>query len=158
MHMNKHFNHKKLWFLFRNHLLELGICQKWQKFRIPTSGHFRFCSRKWNIDSGNRKCGATSCVTSGATGSSADLYPRPRLPGQHLEGRAPERRMDGRTKYPLYSTGHCPSGAAALLTIGKSEEKKKSRARVLLTIYWPWSTISCIPPKVTSMQNFIDIG
>ena len=33
--------------------------------------------------------------------------------------------MNGRTKYPLYSTGHCPSGAAALLTIGKSEIKGK---------------------------------
>ena len=50
-------------------------------------------------------------------------------------------RTDGRTKYPLYSTGHCPSGAAALLTIGKSGRRKKSRARVLLTIYWPRSTI-----------------
>ena len=36
-----------------------------------------------------------------------------------------EGRTDGRTNYPLYSTGHCPSGAAALLTIGISEGKKK---------------------------------
>ena len=44
--------------------------------------------------------------------------------------------MDGRTdKKSLgnYSTGHCPSRAAALLTIGKSERIKKSRARVLLS-------------------------
>ena len=34
-------------------------------------------------------------------------------------------RMDRQTKYPLYSTGHRPSGAAALLTIGKSEKKEK---------------------------------
>ena len=33
--MNKHFNHKKLRFLFRNHLLELGICKKMTK--IPNS-------------------------------------------------------------------------------------------------------------------------
>ena len=32
---------------------------------------------------------------------------------------------DGRSKNPLYSTGHYPSGAAALLTIRKSEKKEK---------------------------------
>ena len=34
-------------------------------------------------------------------------------------------RTDGQTKYPMYSTGHRPSGAAVLLTIGKSERKEK---------------------------------
>ena len=48
--------------------MELNICKQWPNFRIPTFGHFRFGSRKWNITSRNRKCG----VTSGATGSSAD--------------------------------------------------------------------------------------
>ena len=69
----------------------------------------------------------------------------PGVPGQHLKGRS-LNQMDGRTdgqrdgrmyrrtEYPLYSTGHRLSGAAALLTIGKSGGKK-SRARVLLTIY-----------------------
>ena len=34
--------------------------------------------------------------------------------------------MDGWTKYPLYSTGHCSSGAAALHTIGQFGKKRKA--------------------------------
>ena len=46
--------------------------------------------------------------------------------------------MDGK-KYPLYSTGYCPSGAAALFTIGKSEEEKQGKGtadHILTMVDW----------------------
>ena len=36
-----------------------------------------------------------------------------------------DERTDGRTKFPLHSTGYCPSRTAALFTIWKSEQKEK---------------------------------
>ena len=45
-----------------------------------------------------------------------------------MNGRT-DRQKYGQTKYPLYSTGHCPSRAAALLTIGKFGEKKEKQGK-----------------------------
>ena len=64
-----------------------------------------------------------------------DRVSRAGPPGQHLEGRAPSQslqvkgnRQDGWMKgWTKYFTGHCPSGAAALLTIRKSGIKKEKQ-------------------------------